>query len=127
MKNGLVGLIVGDTGRRAQRGRPPALAQWRSTWSEEGPKDVALGLEAEPDLTLTISPEDARLVLEGELDPSVAYMQGRLKTAGDNCLLLRVLRWTATPAFREALAAWAATPQLRPGSPGQPARAPKPS
>jgi len=42
-------------------------------------------------------------------------MQGRLKTSGDNALLLGVLSWTATPAFSAALAAWSAEP---PGPPG---------
>ncbi len=33
------------------------------------------------------------------LSPSVAFMQGRLKTSGDNGLLLSVLAWSATGAF----------------------------
>jgi len=59
-------------------------------------------------LALSLSPTDAALVKEGKLAPSVAFMQGRLKTSGDNALLLRVLEWTATPAFPAALAAWEA-------------------
>jgi hypothetical protein len=113
MKQGVVALVVAPTERRAPR-NPSPTAQWSSHWSEEGPREVRPGLEAEPDLTLTLSPEDARLVMDGELAPSVAFMQGRLKTAGDNGLVLRVLRWTATPAFRDALAAWASSPGLRP-------------
>ena len=62
------------------------------------------GCEGEPDLTLGLSPEDARLVGQGQLAPSVAFMQGRLKTSGDNALLLRVLAWTTTPAFASLLA-----------------------
>jgi hypothetical protein len=57
---------------------------------------------------LTLGTDDARSVKEGRLDPSVAFMQGRLKTSGDNALLLRVLSWTATPAFPSALASWSA-------------------
>ena len=107
--SGLVTLIVGETGRPAgRRARPdqnpaPAALQWSSRWTADGPGPVARGCEGEPDLTLTLSPDDARLVKQGELAPSVAFMQGRLKTAGDNALLLRVLAWTATPAFGEAL------------------------
>jgi hypothetical protein len=59
-------------------------------------------------LTLTLSPADAELVRQGRLSPSVAFMQGRLKTSGDNALLLRVLAWSATDAFAPALAAWSA-------------------
>jgi putative sterol carrier protein len=45
-------------------------------------------------------------VKNGQLDPSVAFMQGRLKTSGDNALLLSVLKWSATPAFPSALSSW---------------------
>jgi hypothetical protein len=33
-------------------------------------------------------------------------MQGRLKTSGDNGLLLSLLAWSATDAFAPALASW---------------------
>jgi hypothetical protein len=55
---------------------------------------------------LTLSPADAGLVKQGLLSPSVAFMQGRLKTSGDNALLLRVLAWSASDAFTPALATW---------------------
>ncbi len=111
-------LIVGDTGRaRGARGggrRPPGAPaaelprQWSCPWSEAGPGPGPLvtGCPGEPDLTLTLSPADAELIKEGRLSPSVAFMQGRLKTSGDNGLLLRVLAWSATDAFAPALAAW---------------------
>ena len=109
---GLVTLIVGETGRPAgRRARPdqataPAALQWSSQWTEDGPGPVSTGVDGEPDLSLALSPDDARLVKQGELAPSVAFMQGRLKTSGDNALLLRVLAWTATPAFGAALKSW---------------------
>ena len=37
-------------------------------------------------------------------------MQGKLKSTGDNAILLRVLAWSATPAFADALKEWAANP-----------------
>jgi putative sterol carrier protein len=41
---------------------------------------------------------DADEMLNGRLDPSVAFMQGRLKTAGDNGLLLALLAaWSSPP------------------------------
>jgi putative sterol carrier protein len=67
---------------------------------------VRTGCEGEPELSLALTPDDARLVIEGTLAPSVAFMQGRLKTSGDNGLLLELLAWTTTPAFGEALAKW---------------------
>jgi hypothetical protein len=119
---GLVTLIVGDLGRagagaRSRRpsqaggaqavlGAPPEPAQWSCQWSVDGPGPVSSGLEGEPDLTLTLGTDDARSVKNGQLDPSVAFMQGRLKTSGDNALLLSVLKWSATPAFPSALSSW---------------------
>jgi hypothetical protein len=113
---GLVSVIIGATGRpRASQGRParsggatapsapeePAQYSWR--WEAGRPGPLINGAEGDPDLTLTISPQDARLVKEGQLAPSVAFMQGRLKAAGDNALLLQLLAYSATPAFNAAL------------------------
>ena len=120
---GLVTLIVGDVGRtgagarsrRPSQARAPepvagpetGPAQWSCQWSADGPGPVSSGLEGEADLTLTLSPDDARAVKDGQLDPSVAFMQARLKTSGDNALLLSVLKWTATAAFASSLSSWA--------------------
>jgi len=121
-----VTVIVGETGRagrsRAPAKRAPKAAagaagevgepqelpatsgQWSWRWAAEGPGPLQQGCDGEPDLTLALSPEDARLVAQGLLPPSVAFMQGRLKTSGDNGLLLSVLAWTATPAAGPELA-----------------------
>jgi putative sterol carrier protein len=61
--------------------------------------DVRLGAADDPDLVLTTTTEVARELLDGTLDPNVAFMQGRLKTAGDNALLLRILPRTRSDAF----------------------------
>jgi hypothetical protein len=61
--------------------------------------DVRLGVVDEPDLVLTTTADDARALLDGTLDVNVAFMQGRLKTAGDNAVLLRILPRTRTPEF----------------------------
>ena len=115
----LVKLTVGEVGRSGGRARrPPAGAGagaaspseapapgasvWCCTWSDDGPINVGRDCPDEPALALALSPQDAEAVREGRLAPSVAFMQGRLKTAGDNALLLRVLEWTATPAFEQA-------------------------
>jgi len=57
-------------------------------------------VDAAAELTLTFDYANAVAVQEGELDPSVAFMQGRMKTAGDTGLLLQLLPLTRTPAFR---------------------------
>jgi putative sterol carrier protein len=61
--------------------------------------DVTLGVADEPDLVLTTTADVARELLDGTLDVNVAFMQGRLKTAGDNAVLLRLLPRTRTESF----------------------------
>jgi SCP-2 sterol transfer family len=124
--SGLVTFIVGDpsraTGSRSRSSRSTknasrldanlesspksGPAEWTFQWSADGPGPLLPSHDADPDLTLALSPDDAELVRNGQLDPSVAFMQGRLKTSGDNALLLSILAWTTTPAFTDALAAW---------------------
>jgi putative sterol carrier protein len=79
---------LGDAGERVQL---------VVTGGPEG--DVRLGAADDPDLVLTTTFDVARELLDGTLDPSVAFMQGRLKTAGDNALLLRILPRTRSDAF----------------------------
>lgn len=45
----------------------------------------------EPDAVWTLTEPDARALASGELDPGVAYMRGRMKTAGETGAPLRVL------------------------------------
>jgi hypothetical protein len=77
---------------------------------EDGPVvSVATGRAAEADsdadLTITTTHADARRLAAGELDASVAVMQGRAKVAGDVGKLLALLPLTRTPQYRAALAA----------------------
>ncbi|MGH9104792.1 MAG: SCP2 sterol-binding domain-containing protein [Acidimicrobiales bacterium] len=121
----LISLIIGETGRSSQRARsrrppasgpggtgsnnpPPAVVQWSCRWSAGGPGPIMPGCEGEPDLALALSPADAQEVKEGALSPSVAFMQGRLKSSGDSGLLLQVLEWSAGPAWPRALEDWQA-------------------
>jgi hypothetical protein len=53
------------------------------------------GATAEADLALSISSDDAAAVVRGEVEPSVAFMRGRLKASGDGTL---VLEWLASTA-----------------------------
>jgi hypothetical protein len=79
----------------AGRGKEVTVA-----WSYPPGAPAAPG--AEPDLALTISADDAAAVFSGEVEPSVAFMRGRLKASGDGALLLGFLKSTTTPEF----AAW---------------------
>jgi hypothetical protein len=56
------------------------------------------------ELVLTLPAAAVSAVAVGSLEPSVAYMRGEMKAAGDNRLLLGILAASADPAF----AAWRA-------------------
>jgi putative sterol carrier protein len=95
------------------RGRPPgptATVQVVVTGAPDGDgkfharidggvvAEAELGARSAPDVTLTSGYADASAMAAGELDPSVAFMQGRLKTAGDPGLVLDLLAGAAASA-----------------------------
>lgn len=53
--------------------------------------DPAAPEGAEADAVWTLTEDDARDLAAGTLDPAVAYMRGRMKTAGDAGAPMRVL------------------------------------
>ncbi len=63
--------------------------------------DLEPGSEADADAVVTFTEDDGRAVLAGELEPSVAFMQGRMKVAGDMGLVLDLLALAATDAARD--------------------------
>lgn len=67
--------------------------------------DVKLGDSSAAPLSLTVPAADLSAMVDGSLDPSVAFMQGRLKTTGDTGALFRLLAWTRTSAYGEFRAA----------------------
>jgi putative sterol carrier protein len=60
-----------------------------------------VGPVVDAELSLSIAYADAQAVASGEVEPSVAYMRGRLKASGDGALLLGLLASTATERYRE--------------------------
>jgi hypothetical protein len=54
----------------------------------------------EADLILTLASRDAVDVLSGAVEPSVAFMRGRLKAAGEGGLLIGFLQSTTTSGFQ---------------------------
>ncbi len=54
-------------------------------------RSSARGRIADPDVTLTIGWDDAVAIAAGELDPNVAFMQGRMKVAGSMAVMLALL------------------------------------
>ena len=73
-----------------------------SGWRIADDRVVALdSVPADPALTITVTPADLPLLISGELSPAVAYMQGRLKPAGDNELWLALAKVSASPSYDE--------------------------
>jgi putative sterol carrier protein len=68
------------------------------------PVEAAASAGPDPDVTLTVSAADAGSIAGGTLEPSVAFMRGRLKSAGDNGLVLRLLEASTAPDFGPWLA-----------------------
>ena len=91
--NGTVSLTV-------TRGKGIAAA-YHWAYQDGRPGAGGVGQLADADLVLTIPDADAALVAAGEVEPSVAYMRGRLKGSGDGALLLGWLASTATDAYAE--------------------------
>jgi len=56
------------------------------TWTvdgQDGRVDVTQDGDAEPDVTITTSEENFQKLVNGELNPTTAYMTGKLKIKGD--------------------------------------------
>ncbi len=53
-----------------------------------------------PDITLTLSWKDASSIGRGDLNPSVAFMQGRLKVGGSMGAMITLLTAMNTPEYQ---------------------------
>jgi hypothetical protein len=91
--NGTVSLAI-TIGRRDE-------VSYHWSYRDGAPGDGGVGSVPDADLTLTIARDDAQAVASGEVEPSVAYMRGRLKASGDGALLLGLLASTATDGYRD--------------------------
>ena len=56
-------------------------------------------------ISFSATPETAGSLRDGSLDPDVAYMQGRLKVAGDMAAFYDLLPLAGSAAFKDALPA----------------------
>lgn len=59
-----------------------------------------LGVIDDPDITLTLSYEDSARISRGELDANAAFMQGRMKVAGNMGIFMRLLPLTGSAEYR---------------------------
>jgi putative sterol carrier protein len=64
--------------------------------SQSGAGDVD-----DADVTLTTARVDAMAMAKGDLDPNVAFMQGRMKVSGAMGIMMRLLPVTNTPEYQE--------------------------
>ena len=62
--------------------------------------EAALGDIADPDVTFTQGYEVNLQILRGDLDANAAFMQGRVKVAGDMGKVLDLLPLTSDPDYR---------------------------
>src|SRR5262245_15609568 len=76
--------------------------KWHVLIAAGSPLVAAAGPRADADVMLTLPHDDLVAVARGELAPSVLFMQGRLKTAGNPGLLLDVLRATSLAGYAAA-------------------------
>jgi putative sterol carrier protein len=63
--------------------------------------ESALGNAPEADFTLTRTYEDSVKVQNGELDSNAAFMQGRMKVAGNMTKFMALLPLTSSPEYQK--------------------------
>jgi len=59
-------------------------------WDGTGPSPVVTNDDGEADTTLTITMDDLQKLTKGELNPTLAYMTGRLKVSGSMGVALKM-------------------------------------
>jgi putative sterol carrier protein len=62
--------------------------------------ESVLGEIGDPDFTMTISYDDAAAVQRGDLDGNAAFMQGKMKVAGNVPKLMSLLPLTGSPEWK---------------------------
>jgi SCP-2 sterol transfer family len=85
-------------------GAPGEVVYWLA-WEDGRVVDGGLGPDPAAEVQLVTPRALAAELAQGRLEPSVAFMQGRMKTSGDQAALLRVLAATATPEYEAAVRA----------------------
>jgi alkyl sulfatase BDS1-like metallo-beta-lactamase superfamily hydrolase len=62
--------------------------------------ESALGTIEDPDFTLTLTYADSVKIQQGELDANAAFMQGRMKVAGNMGKLMQLMPLTNSPEYQ---------------------------
>ncbi len=64
-------------------------------------RESALGVLADAEVTLTMAWSDALAIQRSELDANAAFMQGKVKVAGNMGTVLNLLPLTNAPEYRD--------------------------
>jgi putative sterol carrier protein len=62
--------------------------------------DSQLGEIADADFTMSMTYDDSVAIAKGELDANAAFMQGRMKVAGNMGKLMALMPLTMSPEYR---------------------------
>ena len=63
-------------------------------------QESALGDAPDADFTMTLTYDDSVKVQNGELDANAAFMQGRMKVAGNMAKLMQLMPLTNSPEYK---------------------------
>jgi len=85
-------------------GAPDGEVRYVITMVDGRTTDVAVGADDSVDVTFTNTHADALALARGELDPSVLFMQGRTKMAGDMGKVLALMPVTRSSEYQALLA-----------------------
>jgi putative sterol carrier protein len=89
-------------------GGPGGTAVFHTVLEDGRIAENALGADDDADFTMIVPHPEYLAVVRGALDPSVGYMQGRIKVTGNIGRMLSVLPVTTSPEWRDAMARVAA-------------------
>jgi putative sterol carrier protein len=64
-------------------------------------QESSLGELPDADFTMTLTYTDSVAVQKGELDPNAAFMQGRMKVAGNMGKLMQLMPLTMSPEYKQ--------------------------
>lgn len=78
-------------------GTPEGDVRYYTVYRDGRAQEQALGADADADLTLTTGYDDAVAIARGELEPEVAFMQGRVKVVGSMATVMALLPATNRP------------------------------
>jgi len=81
-------------------GGPDGEVRYYQVLEDGRRSDGASGTIDDPDVTLSSGWADAVAMERGELDPNVAFMQGKLKVTGSMALMMAYLPGTRTPEYQ---------------------------